>query len=349
MKNWILLFTIILIASPANYSSRQKQEIKNISRQEKQVQADKSQNQIDFPVNQKGKTELARENFVRDWIIVFFIFVSGLGLAIYIRFREKSKLINKITEQKKEVDKLNLNLQEKNQQYLELVSTRDRFFSIIAHDLKSPFNSILGFSEIISEEIEELKKEEIVEYAGSIRSSAKSTLLLLQNLLDWSRTQTGKLQIEKSNFRFTEAVEENIRLHKLAAEKKGIELINKVDRDVIVYADSSMISAVVRNLISNAIKFTSAGQVIIDCEIKKEFVEITVSDTGVGIAADNIKRLFKIDTVHSTPGTEFEHGTGLGLILCKEFIEKNGGSIKVVSTVGLGSKFIFTVETAKSY
>lgn len=287
-----------------------------------------------------------------DLIYVFvlaIIFILVIIAAVTIRYLEKKKLISEISKQKEEVEELNKKLRDTNKKLYESISTRDKFISIIAHELKSPFNSIIGFSEIIAEEAKELSDEEVIEYANSIRDSSKNTLLLLQNLLDWGRAQTGAIKIDKDPHSLLEVVLENIRLYKLAAERKKIILVNKISNGIIVYADESMVSAIIRNLIGNAIKFTMNGTVTIDAVKSNGYAEISVADTGIGIAPETVDKLLYGDSFYTTRGTENEKGTGLGLTLVREFVEKNEGKFRIVSEVGKGSKFIFTLPLQKEF
>jgi len=243
---------------------------------------------------------------------------------------------------------------QKNEELKKLINEKDKFFSIIAHDLKSPFNSILGFSEMLKDEARDLDIDSIVQYAGIINSSAQHTFELLENLLDWARMQQGRIPFEPQKFLLNSIVSSEIDGLKNNADQKNIQLINGSQENLIVTADENMISTVVRNLISNAIKFTpKGGEVKVEAkvEVKAEAevevengqVIISVSDTGIGMTSETIEKLFKIETSFTTRGTENEKGTGLGLLLCKEFIEKHEGKIWVESNEGKGSTFSFSL------
>ena len=224
--------------------------------------------------------------------------------------------------------------------------TKDKFFSIISHDLRSPFNSLLGFTDMLMQNYDTFSDSERKDIIESLNTSSKSTYLLLENLLSWSSSQTGRMEFSLQKTELKTLVDEIILLSKPAADNKQIELVDNTEADLSVYADKNMLNTIVRNLITNAIKFTEAnGEIIISAErsTRKGFVEISVTDTGVGIPANKINDLFRIDKNASTPGTYKEKGTGLGLILCKEFVEKQGGEIWIESEVGQGSRFIFTL------
>jgi len=226
----------------------------------------------------------------------------------------------------------------------ELNATKDKFFSIIAHDLKSPFNSIIGFSNLLIEQIQEKDYDGIAEYATIIRNSSQGAMDLLQNLLEWSRSQTGRMEFNPEYVEIVTLIDESIHLLVNSAQQKSIALSKELPRKAIAFADKAMISTILRNLISNAIKFTNPeGAIIISAEQKQNELLISVTDNGVGIKKEVIEKLFRIEEGFSTIGTKNEKGTGLGLILCKEFIEKHGGKIWVESKAGKGSRFCFTI------
>jgi len=226
----------------------------------------------------------------------------------------------------------------------ELNATKDKFFSIIAHDLKNPFNSIIGFSSLLSEQIKNKDFEGIGEFADIIESSSHKVYDLLLNLLEWSRSQTGRIEFNPEYFEMVKLIEVVAELFTDSAQQKSIRIIRKNPHNAIAFADKSMISTVLRNLISNAIKFTNpGGEIAISAQMVKDELMISVSDNGVGIRSDVIEKLFKIEESYTTTGTSKEIGTGLGLILCKEFVEKHGGKIWVESEVGKGSTFSFKI------
>jgi PAS domain S-box-containing protein len=226
----------------------------------------------------------------------------------------------------------------------ELNATKDKFFSIIAHDLKSPFNSILGFSELLVDQVQENNYEGIENYAKIIQKSSEQAMDLVTNLLEWSRTLTGRMEYNPEYVEIIDLINSVDDLLSPVAQNKSITILKKLPRSVPVYADKAMISTVLRNLVSNAIKFTNpGGQILILAEQKRNELKISVTDNGVGIKKEAIDKLFKIEESYSTIGTQNEKGTGLGLILCKEFVEKHGGKIWVESTLGQGSTFCFTI------
>jgi len=224
----------------------------------------------------------------------------------------------------------------------ELNATKDKFFSIIAHDLKGAFSGIIGMSELLKEDAVNIDTSTITEYARMINTSALQTHRLLDNLLNWARMQEGRISFKPVSNKLYSTVNEVILLFTDIAEHKKIGLINQVPPHLIVFADAEMLKTILRNLISNAIKFTSiSGKVIVNATIGDSGVEIVVADNGKGISILDINKLFKVDIGFSTRGTENENGTGLGLVLCKEFVEKHGGSISVESKPDSGSQFKF--------
>ncbi len=226
----------------------------------------------------------------------------------------------------------------------ELVATKDKFFSIIAHDLKSPFNSILGLSNLLVEQIQEQNFDGIEEYARIIQKSSTTVFNLLMNLLEWARSQTGRMDFSPEYIELGALINGVIELSNESAHQKSITIIKELPRNLLVFADKAMINTILRNLISNAIKFTyPSGQIIISAEKMLNELKISISDNGIGIKKEAICKLFRIDENNIKMGTQNEMGTGLGLILCKEFIEKHGGKIWVESEVGKGSKFSFTI------
>jgi PAS domain S-box-containing protein len=226
----------------------------------------------------------------------------------------------------------------------ELNSQKDKFFSIIAHDLRGPITSILGFSDMFKDEANDLGIDSIVKYAGIMKSSANHALELLETLLEWARVQQGRIPFEPRKYLLNDVVDSEFEYFMNIANQKHITLVDASVKDILVTADENMLRTVIRNLISNAIKFTPKhGTVTLDAERKDSKVVISVSDTGIGMTRETIETLFKMESSFSSRGTENERGSGLGLLLCKEFVEKHGGKIWVESEPGKGSRFIFTL------
>jgi len=235
-------------------------------------------------------------------------------------------------------------LKESEQSLREINSTKDKLFSIIAHDLKSPFTSIIGFSEMIAENIESLDKNDIIKFVKHIEKSAKNTLSLLENLLIWAKTQTGQMVYNPIFLNFTDVLKTVEQVVSPSARIKNITIEYDAKKDIEIFADPNMLQTILRNLISNAIKFTdTGGKVEIQTRTTEQFVEILISDNGTGMNRKKLDDLFKMEKTSSETGTAKESGSGLGLLICKEFIEKHGGKIWVESEPGVGSKFYFTI------
>ncbi len=230
----------------------------------------------------------------------------------------------------------------------ELNATKDRLYSIIGHDLRSPFNSILGFSGLLVESYDDLTDDERKQYSENIYNTSRSAYKLLENLLEWSRLQLDRSAFAPEELNLNLFVNEVINQIQGAATGKNITLLNSVSSAQVVYADKNMLSTILRNLISNGIKFTYlGGRVEVSATAQPEGVEICVADNGTGIPKKAQEELYHPDILLSTPGTQNEKGTGLGLILCKEFIGKHNGTNRLESEEGKGSRFYFTLPNKK--
>jgi PAS domain S-box-containing protein len=235
-------------------------------------------------------------------------------------------------------------LKKKAAELKELNATKDKFFGIIAHDLKNPFASLLGASEILSNDPNQFDYETIKTFATLMHNAANSGHSLLENLLEWSRSQTGTLTYNPKKQDIGEIINLNISTLAAMAANKKIKLYMDLSEKLETEVDENMLNTILRNLITNAIKFTKQeGEVTVKAEKNKTDLVITVKDTGVGIPKDDLQKLFRIDIKYSNIGTSEERGTGLGLLLCKEFVEKHGGKIWVESEVGIGSDFKFSI------
>lgn len=225
-----------------------------------------------------------------------------------------------------------------------LNASKDKFFSIISHDLRSPFNSLLGLTEYISQSYDEMTPQDIKSSIASIYNSSRQVYALILNLLEWSMIQSGRLKVEKTVINLKDLGYEVKNLYAEAANQKQLGLTIDINEEIFAYADKYMIDTIIRNFVSNSIKFTnSGGKIIVKGIINGDNAEVSVTDTGIGISVENQKNLFRIDEQFRRDGTANEKGTGLGLILCKEFIEKNSGVLWVESEEGKGSRFSFTV------
>jgi len=276
--------------------------------------------------------------------------VLAILLIIYLRernlIREKLVLEKKIGERTAEIALKNRSLEEQRDELNELNATKDRFFSILAHDLKNPFSSLYSLSELVVENYEQMEEEEKLLTLKKINQSSELIYNLLENLLTWSRSQRGDIDYTPEEFNLTTLAEVNLNLHRLPADKKKISLVSELPEKVKVHADRQMINTVIRNLVNNAVKYSHPeGTIRVRIEERDHLVELTVRDEGTGISPENLEKIFRIDTKFKTPGTEGEKGTGLGLTLCKDFVEKNGGSIWCESEEGRGTVFFITLPT----
>ncbi|MBN1598876.1 MAG: hypothetical protein JW894_11335 [Bacteroidales bacterium] len=304
--------------------------------------------------------------YFQAWFIIlmvsFLIIISYLGARVLRRRAELKKLNQYLLNSNNELNSKNTLLQErqlhieeqaeelkvKNEQLSELNATKDKFFSIIGHDLRNPMNSILGFSELLYNKHQKLDNKKRELYIRSIKDSAKKTYDLLENLLEWSRSQSSQYIPKPEKISIDEILTNNLILLKDHYSRKDITVISEIDKDSEAFSDKNMVDTIIRNLITNAIKFTpSGGLVTISCQQANNQIIISVKDNGVGIPGNIADQIFNIDSSYHTKGTAGETGTGLGLILCKEFIEKNGGTIWMESEENKGSIFSFTLPVKR--
>jgi signal transduction histidine kinase len=249
--------------------------------------------------------------------------------------------MNDITERQEyqqEIEKMNAELVQINQ-------SKNRFISIIGHDLKSPFSALLGYFSIFIDDSEKFSKAELKEIYKDLYDSLENLYRLIENLLEWSMIQLGRKELNPQQLCVSDVIAETVHSFKLVSANKKITI--KTERDPandMVYADPNASSTIIRNLISNALKFTNEnGEIVVSTTVENDFLRISIRDNGIGIAKSNLDNLFKIDTKVSTTGTLGEKGTGLGLILCKELLEKSGGRLQVKSTINKGTEISFAL------
>lgn len=237
-----------------------------------------------------------------------------------------------------------LDIAAKNRELEQLNAEKDKFFSIIAHDLKSPFNSIIGFCDLLIGAINKKNFDKSQHYAAIIAQSSNKAMDLLNNLMEWAQARTGRVKFKPEHIEISDYITEITELYFDIAGQKSITISNHLPWEFSIFADKAMISTVFRNLISNALKFTMPGGKVLISAIKdNDEIIFSVQDTGIGISGNRVEKIFNIDRAKTTLGTNNEEGTGLGLILCKEFVEIHGGKIRVESEDGLGSTFYFTL------
>ena len=283
------------------------------------------------------RSHLAYTGYILMTIFLIFLIVR---IREQNHIRDKKILEEKVRERTLQIEAQKREIEKKNTELNDLNVAKDKFFSIIAHDLRNPFNAIIGLTDVLLMGLPDQDTEMVQRTLHNIRGSSQQAHELLENLLLWARSQTGTIDFNPGQFDLKVSIEEAIDLVRVQAEQKNIRIRFDAGAGIEIKADANMINTVLRNLLTNALKFTPKnGEVSIGFFVKDSICLLSVRDNGVGIAAGRIDKLFSIDTAHKTKGTEMEPGTGLGLILCKEFVERHGGRIEVESEPGKGSEF----------
>lgn len=261
-----------------------------------------------------------------------------------VSYRGLLRRIKDLTEYNKQLERV---VAEQSRELGGVIAMNTKVISIIAHDLRSPFVSLIGILEIFRDYFDKKGEKDIERYIDIAADSANSSLNLLDNLAAWavSRNDDKKLQPEEIDLKHM--LMDEIRIIRCSAVQKQVSLVHSIPPELNIVADVRMMKTVLRNLVNNAVKYSNpGGEVKISASAGKEYVEISVQDYGIGISAEDQRKLFRKDILHSTPGTNKEKGTGLGLLLCKEFVEKHGGKIRLISEPGKGSKFIITLPNS---
>lgn len=321
--------------------------------------------------------EIKSERLTKILLITFLLFISIITVIVFINYYRLRLLNNTLKKQNQKIIKQNKSIKENairleqanteliesrarlskqkvklqiaNKKYIKANTSKDKFFDIIAHDLKSPFQSIMGFSSLLRETYDEIEDDKKRKYIKLIDSSTKHVNSLIDNLLNWSRSQNERINLVRTKFELDKLINQKINLFELTSVKKKINIVSTISKGTTVYGDMNMISLALRNIISNAIKFSYAGgKVEILSTTDKRKTTIYIRDYGIGMPPETINNLFNIDNSKRCIGTCGENGTGLGLIISKEYIEKNDGSIKVISTVGEGSTFCITLPSKEN-
>jgi signal transduction histidine kinase len=293
-------------------------------------------------------------------ILVLLGSVFAISLVLLKQRRDHARLLelqnqeiinqrNSIEEQNHKLTEAISKLENSEEELKKMVHTKDRLFSIIAHDLRNPFTALAGLTEVLHLSVHKMGTAEIAEFASMINESSYKLLSLIENLLQWSKSQTGTLKYVPIVFSLKSLADDVIKIYLTQAEAKGIILKNDIPEYISVYADHETFAIIIRNLVSNGIKYTEkGGSVSLTAKQDSENTVIFVSDTGVGMSPEILDKLFRIEESFTTEGTSNEAGTGLGLVICKEFTEINGGTISVESISGKGTTFSVTLPTAKS-
>lgn len=283
------------------------------------------------------ETELRREEFLRNILVVVIALVAILLFTVYRSGQRRIRINKLLVEHQDEIKR-------RSQELEQLNKVKDKFFSIISHDLRSPMNALSAILDMMDND--QITREEFTNLSKELRVQFNHTRTLISNLLDWALLQMDKLKIQPERINLATLVDENFKLLS-SIQTKEIKLVNRVSQNLWGLGDLNMINLVFRNLILNAIKFSEKGSTVeVRAQERGEFIEVSIQDNGVGIRPDIQKLLFDKTSGYSTRGTANEKGTGLGLILCKEFVEKNGGQIWLESEEGKGSTFYFTVKKA---
>ncbi len=320
--------------------------------------------------NRINELNLQRQHILTINLLMLLLLSIALLLVVFYRYRETKKtnrilsrqkeeiasknqllqeLNARLVEQKKKVDELNRKLKASEKHLMSVNATKDKFFSIISHDLRNPFASIVSFSRILKRDISNLGKNELLELTAELDKSVEKINSLLENLLQWSRTQRGVIDFQPGYFGLKDAVTETIQLFSRVANEKEISISDHTDDRIMVWGDLNMTRTIIRNLLSNAVKYShKGGRVELHSRKKDDMVEISVVDHGVGIPEDVQAKLFHSSSLFSTYGTDDEKGSGLGLLLCNEFVRRQGGDIFMKSKEGQGSVFTFTLPLKPS-
>lgn len=271
---------------------------------------------------------------IQAYLIITIVLISAIITVLIIFYLNNKKVNKKLVLQNLELTALNRD--------------REKFFKIISHDLRSPFHPIIGFSDMLIKEAETISRKELKELLININISSKKIYDLLDNLLQWLGMNTKRMELTKENFNLTDEVISTIKLFENNLTVKNIRLINKIEKNLYVFADRSAIGVVLRNALSNAIKFSvENGDILLTSELKGNFAYISIKDRGVGIDQEKLNTLFTVE-MKSSRGTRNESGTGLGLILCKEMIERNGGIFSINSSINTGTTVTFSLQLSRT-
>jgi len=316
-----------------------KSKFEMIANLEKQYETEKKENEFN---KLQAKSELINVQLTKNKQLKILGFITAFLLLVIVfiiskKYHDKSILTDLLQEK-------NLQIEKSEHELRLLNAAKNKFFSIFAHDLKNPFHTVMGFSSLLSESYDQFTDDERRAFAMDINRSSNNIFKLLENLLEWSKTQTGSQPFCPIDIELITIIENAVNVMGDMAEQKKIQLSVKCCDSLKTFSDPRMTETVMRNLLSNAIKFTpEGGKIDIEAEKEEDYIKVKVSDTGVGLAHDEIERLFHIDSKVKRKGTNNEGGSGLGLVLCRDFVHVNKGTLWVESTPGLGSTFNFTI------
>ena len=292
-----------------------------------------TQNQSTQPQNLTKSNAFANSPWIIGFLIILSMIIGIISTLFYMRYKGKAQNAGLLNEKNAEIEKL--------ENELKILNTaREKIFSIISQDLRKPFTTVLGFADVLKEDYANIDEKDRILYVRAIHSASFNIYELLKNLLDWSRSQTNAQECRPALIDLNQLMDQNVQLFASYAHNKNIQLGLDISGEAVVYADRNMVSSVIRNLLNNAIKFTNkGGEVHVTVKDVDHRSELSVTDTGMGIAEDDLRKIFQPGQINRTKGTADELGTGLGLILCKEFVTMNKGTIRAESSPGKGSRF----------
>jgi signal transduction histidine kinase len=303
----------------------------------------------------RQELELQVKRNIIYFLVIIFILSFVSAILWYLQYKKKKEALKivqlkneEIQQNKEEIQTQAEELEFQRDELYRSNKTKEKLLSVVAHDLKNPIHALIGFSELLIDKEAGLSEEEKTQYAEYIHDSSLQIHALLENLLKWAQSQSSSIKYQPEKFNVNELLDTNIKLFHESGKKKEIELLFAGKTDSLVYADKNMINTVIRNLINNAIKFTSeGGKISVSANDKDGFVEISVVDTGVGMTEDIVKKILETDEFHSSQGTLNEQGTGLGLAICKEFLSAHNSTLQILSRPGKGSTFYFKIPITK--
>lgn len=325
---------------------------KNFELEQKNNELTQAEEQVALltKTNKQQQTLIKRKNQIQYLLFGTALLLIAISLLIYFQWKQKRAHNILLSIQNEEMEQINAKLRKSEQALKNTNSTKDKFFSIIAHDLRNPFMALYSLTDQVVKQQADLDKAEIKEHLLIIKNAAEQLLELLENLLYWSRAQRGKIKFTPTQQSINQMISDAKNLQRLTARNKNIDLnVNIVTHSDTVTVDQDMLRTILRNLLSNAIKFSHPGsEVRIVVSENNEYIKIQVIDQGIGMSESKVKSLFRLEQ-KSTSGTANEHGTGLGLVLCKEFVEKHGGKIWAESIENKGTIIIFTLPKNRPY
>ncbi|VAW23553.1 hypothetical protein MNBD_BACTEROID01-2591 [hydrothermal vent metagenome] len=349
LENYSKAYESHKLSDQLNDSILNKEEHKRFEQLDALYQLEKNQQEINTLTQDKEfkEKQLGYQRSIISGLIIGGAIFLLLFFLLFRQQKAKSKALKILSAQKEEIQKMHDEIEIQRDYLNELNATKDKFFSIMAHDLKNPFNSIAGFSDLMIENFNDLNEDENRRFLKLIKNASSQALSLLQNLLLWARSQTGSLEFQPTEVNIKERIIDTVSLIEIQAAKKNIKIQTEFISECYIKVDVNMLDTILRNLLSNAVKYTNTnGKVTVTVNSSNNHCEISVKDNGIGISKKDIDKLFRIESKFSSMGTANEQGSGLGLILCKDFVNRHGGEIYAKGEPGKGSEFTFTLPKA---